>query len=203
MSTYRTICRWKPLKVTAKTSRNDRESINKTFRVKRSTIRRIESDASRSGISTNALVNNILSRYVEWDRVANEVGFVSLAPNMIHALLELSTEDIMFKAGERIATTSCFKDLSLHFFQQYDPGTFLKLALLLQKFGNNYKVQGERNENGGMDLSFYHDFGKKWSDFIGSLLHNELIRLRIEHTHEISDNAVVFKLSKHLEDKAF
>ena len=171
----------------------DGESVNKTFRVKRPIISRIEADAEREGISTNALVNNILARYVEWDRVANEIGFVSLAPNMIHGFLECSTEQGMAKAGEIIARSSCFKDLSLHYFQNYDPKTFMKLALLLQKYANNYKVQGERNEKGGTDLSFYHDLGKKWSYFIGTLLHNELLRLGLKHTYEISDNAVVFR----------
>jgi hypothetical protein len=161
-------------------------------------MRRIEADAERGGISTNALVNNILTRYAEWDRVANEIGFVSLAPNMIHALLECSTVELMSKAGALIAQTSCFKDLSLHYFQEYDPQTFLRLALLLQKYGNNYKVQGERNDEGGTDLSFYHDFGKKWSNLIGTLLHNELKRLELEHTFEVSDNAVVFRFAKHL-----
>jgi hypothetical protein len=189
------------VKTTTSKGRKDRESVNKTFRVKQSIIRRIEADAERGGISTNALVSNILTRYVEWDRVANEIGFVSLAPNMIHALLECTTLELMSKAGELISQTSCFKDLSLHYFQEYGPQTFLRLALLLQKYGNNYKVQGEGNKEGGTDLSFYHDFGKKWSNLIGSLLHNELMRLDLEHSYEVSDNAMVFRFVKHLTDE--
>ncbi len=188
------------VKAKPKSEKLDGESVNKTFRVKRPIIRRIEADAERDGISTNALVNNILARYVDWDRVANEIGFVSLAPNMIHGFLECSTEQQMAKAGDIIAKNSCFKDLSLHYFQKYEPKTFMKLALLLQKYGNNYKVQGERNEKGGTDLSFYHDLGKKWSAFIGTLLHDELNRLALEHEYEISDNAVVFRFADHVAD---
>src|SRR5690242_6521165 len=116
-----TLLGWKVVKRTAprQMTGGTAASVNKTFRVRRATIRRIEADAAREGISTNALVNNILKRYVEWDRVANEVGFVSLAPNMIHAVLESSTEELMAKAGKLIASNSCFKDLSLHFFQEY------------------------------------------------------------------------------------
>lgn len=179
------------------TSKED-ESINKTFRLKRTIMKRIEGDAKREGLSTNALVNNILTRYAEWDRVANEIGFVSLAPNMIHAILDCSTQELMIKAGELIAQNACFKDLSLHYFQDYDVEKFLKLTFLLQKYGNNYKVQGERNQHGGTDLSLYHDFGKKWSNLMGFLLHSELIRLGLEHTFEISDNAVVFRFKKGL-----
>jgi hypothetical protein len=181
------------VKPTEKDGSSDGESVNKTFRIKRPVISRIEADAEKEGISTNALVNNILTRYVDWDRVANEIGFVSLAPNMIHGLLAVSTEDQMGKAGDNIGKNSCFKDLSLHYFQKYDSKTFMKLALLLQKYGNNYKVQGETNHNGGSDLSFYHDLGKKWSSLIGTMLHYELNRIGMQHTFEISDNAVVFR----------
>lgn len=178
-------------------SSENAESINKTFRVKRQVIERIEADAEREGISTNALVNNILTRYYEWDRVANEIGFVSLAPNILDGFLQVSNEQQMAKAGSIVARSSCFKDLSLHYFQRYDPKTFMKLALLLQKYGNNYKVQGDTDADGGRDLSFYHDLGKKWSSFIGTLLHDELNRLGLEHTYEVSDNAVVFRFTDH------
>src|SRR5262249_48003658 len=100
-----------------------------------------------------------------------------------------------------IADNSCFKDVSLHFFQQYNPPAFVRLAQLFQKYANTYKLQGELNRKGGTDMSFYHDFGKKWSEFIAFLLHFELVRLRLEHTYEISDNAVVFRFKHNIEEE--
>jgi hypothetical protein len=70
------------------------------------------------------------------------------------------------------------------------------LAALFDKYANNYKVQADRPKGDGINISFYHEFGKKWSLFIANLLHGELLRLGVkDHTFEASENAVVFTFS--------
>ncbi len=173
--------------------------VNKTFRLKNEQVRKLEADAIRAGISTNGLITSIIQRFIEWDRYANEVNFISLPPSMLSGILSEVSEETMAKAGTYVAEKSCFKDICIHFFQGYDLALFTKVILLFDRYANNYKVQGERDKdgNGGTVISFYHDLGRKWSVFIANLLHGELLRLGVEdHTFEVSENAVVFSFPK-------
>jgi hypothetical protein len=170
-----------------------RPYVNKTFRLPAEELKRLEMDASSANMSTNGLIVSILERYLEWGSLANAVRIVSLPPNMVDGILANVTEKQMSDAGTYIGHTSCFKDLSLHFFQAYNPTLFAKLMTLFDRYANNYKVQADKNPSGGINVSLYHEFGKKWSLMVGNLLHHELLRLQVkDHTFEVSENAVVF-----------
>lgn len=170
--------------------------VNKTFRLRKEYLEKLELDASKANMSTNSLISSILERYMEWDSLANVVHFVSLPPNMVDGILANVTEESMSAAGKYIAEKSCFKDLSLHFFQAYTPPLFTRLTVLFDRYANNYKVQGDRTDGGTVNISFYHEFGKKWSLLISNLIHHELLRLGIDdHSYEVSENAVIFSFS--------
>ena len=167
--------------------------VNKTFRLPAEELRRLEMDAASANRSTNGLIVSILERYLEWGSYANAVRMVSLPPNMVDGILANVTEEQMSNAGTYIAHTSCFKGLSLHLFQAYNPTLFAKLMTFFDRYGNNYQVQADKSPSGGINVSLYHGFGKKWSLLVGNLLHHELLRLEVkDHTFEVSENAVVF-----------
>jgi hypothetical protein len=167
--------------------------VNKTFRLRADQLKRLEFDARGGNMSTNALIVSIIDRYLEWDKYSDIARFVSLPPNMVDGILANVTEKQMAAAGSYIADKSCFKDLSLHFFQAYNPTLFARLTTLFDRYANNYKVQADDSRNDGLHISFYHEFGRKWSLLVANLLHNELLRLGIKnHKFEVSENAVVF-----------
>ncbi len=171
--------------------------VNKTFRLKTTSVARLEADADRLGISVNSLIQNSIQRFIEWDRYADAVQMASFFPNMLDAVLEFTTEEKIEEMAKRIVATSCFKDVSLLIFKRYDPDVFLKMVSLLDRFGNNYRMQsGNGNANGEWSMSLYHNYGKKWSLFVGIILHGELLRLKVQHVHEISDNTIVLKFPR-------
>ncbi len=70
------------------------------------------------------------------------------------------------------------------------------MVYLIDRFGNNYRMQsGDGPDEHSMSL--YHNYCKKWSLFIGIILHNELLRLKLHHMYEITDNASVLKFRTH------
>lgn len=167
--------------------------VNKTFRLRSDYLNRMEVTAAKAHMSTNGLITSIIERYLEWNASADVVRFLALPPNMINGILTHVTESEMAESGEYVAQHSCFKDLSLHLFQEYNPDTFTRLLIFFDRYANTYKLQGDKTKTGGVNISLYHDYGKKWSLFLSNLLHGELLRLGIDnHTYETSDNAVVF-----------
>lgn len=167
--------------------------VNKTFRLKKEVIDILEDDAKRQGVSVNAMIQNSINRYVEWDRYCDSVQMAAFFPNMLDALLEHVSEEQIDRIAKRIVETSCFKDVNLLIFKRYDPDVFLKMVILMDRFGNNYRMQAGNGVDGEVSMSLYHNYGKKWSVFIGTILHKELLRLKVEHGYEISDNAIVLK----------
>jgi hypothetical protein len=170
--------------------------VNKTFRLKKSVVTTLEEDAARQGISVNALIQNSINRYVEWDRYCESVQMTTFFPNMLDAVLEHIDDATIEKMAKRIVETSCFKDVNLLIFKRYDPEVFLNMILLLDKFGNSYRLQVGDTDDELWSISLYHNYGKKWSIFNGVILHNELLRLKVQHSYEVSDNTVVLRFPK-------
>jgi hypothetical protein len=170
--------------------------VNKTFRLKTSSVARLEADADRLGISVNSLIQNCIQRFIEWDRYADAVQMTSFFPNMLDGVLEYVNNETVERMAKHIVDTSCFKDVSLLIFKRYDAQVFYKMVSLLDRFGNNYRMQSGNGTGDEPSISLYHNYGKKWSIFIGLILHGELQRLKIEHAYEISDNAIVLKFKK-------
>jgi hypothetical protein len=157
----------------------------------------LEADAQRLGISVNSLIQNSIQRFVEWDRYADAVQMTSFFPNMLDAVLEHTSSEAIEEMAKEIVATSCFKDVSLLIFKRYDPSVFFRMLGLLDRFGNNYRMQfGDGDGSGDYSVSLYHNYGKKWSLFVGVILHGELLRLKVQHTHEISDNTVVLQFPR-------
>lgn len=182
------------------TTRADGESVetymNKTFRLKSSSIARLESDANRLGISVNSLIQNSIQRYIDWDRYADAAQMAAFFPNVLDNVLDFVDLETVEQMAKQVVETSCFKDVCLLIFKRYDPAVLLNMITLLDRFGNNYRMQYGNGSSGEPSVSLYHNYGKKWSTFIGTILHGEFMRLKVEHNFEISDNAIVFKLPR-------
>ena len=67
--------------------------------------------------------------------------------------------------AKQIFETSCFKDVALLIFKRYDVEVFLKMVSLMDRFGNNYRMQSGEDNDGGREssMSLYHNYGKKWA----------------------------------------
>jgi hypothetical protein len=124
--------------------------VNKTFRLKASNVAMLEADANRLGISVNSLIQNSIQRFIEWDRYADSVQMTAFFPNVLDGVLEFINQETMEKMAKHIFDTSCFKDVCLLIFKRYDFEVFIKMICLLDRFGNNYRVQfGDGPASGG------------------------------------------------------
>lgn len=162
-----------------------------------SSISKLEADAERQGISLNSLVQRTIVRYADWDRYSENAYMASFLPNVLDAVLEFIDGETAGRMGSRVVETSCFKDAALMIFGHYDLDTFLQLVALMDRFGNNYKMQ-EVESDSEIAISLYHNYGKKWSMFMGTILHGELIRLSVKHDYDLSENAIVLKFDSRL-----
>ena len=59
-----------------------------TFRLDTMVIEELQRDADQGEISLNVLVNQVLRRYVEWDRYENKVGMIPIPKIMLSTLID-------------------------------------------------------------------------------------------------------------------
>lgn len=54
-------------------------------------------------------------------------------------------------------------------------------------------MQVRGNGSNEVSVSLYHNYGRRWSLLVVGVLHCELNRLKLEHTHGFSYSAIVFQ----------
>jgi hypothetical protein len=63
-----------------------------TFRIDTMVIEELQREADGAEISLNVLVNQVLKRYVEWDRFENKLGMVPIPKSILSSLINQTME---------------------------------------------------------------------------------------------------------------
>ena len=67
-----------------------------TFRLDENVINTLRAESGRHKISLNAMINQILQRYVEWDMYESKVGLISfLRPVAVELFKKMSKQEII------------------------------------------------------------------------------------------------------------
>lgn len=109
----------------------------------------------------NAMISSILRKYSEWDRYAEQFGFVTLTGDGFRVLLEAIEEEKLNEIAEDVAP-SLSREVALHFFKRVDFETFLRFILALFRYGHLGEYHVETTEDGDT-LTVHHDLGPNWS----------------------------------------
>ena len=148
---------------------NDKSNV--TISVDNKIFNEIKKDAENQGLSINALLNTMLTKYVLLYRPAEEqMGF--LVPHKFFSgLLEYIPEDNLVE----LIHTDGFEAIRSVFVQGGISFTienmityfFERIALWA---GTYYKFRNYYDEDGYLCLAFEHSYGIKWSRAIGSAI---------------------------------
>src|ERR671935_2968349 len=72
-----------------------REFVTMTFRINRKVIESFRKQSEESGISMNALVNQVLRHYIEWDSFEPRVGMIPFPKTVLAKIFaELDSDQI-------------------------------------------------------------------------------------------------------------
>jgi len=158
---------------------------NLTLSIDNKMISRLKNDAETQGLSVNAKVNSILSKYMLFYKRAEEQKFVTIPSKVYASMLEEFDDE---KAHKLIHDTVSAMMPSV-FIQNNIPVTldnlikysFQSISLWSGVYNhfNFYK-----NANGDLSLIFEHNFGERWSKVLGisfSNLINAMLGLSAEY----------------------
>lgn len=137
-----------------------------TSRVKEDVKKKLEEECELKNITLNTLIGQILSKHVDWDRFAENIGFTFTSKVAIKAFLELLSEEQI----EKITHNQC-KDAmksSIDFIQgEFNFESFIKT--LDQWIGSSNIPFRHITTKDSEKFVIQHDMGKNWSLYIVSL----------------------------------
>ena len=165
-------------------------TVLRTFRIPQSMNSSLEAEAKNRGLSVNALVSSLITKFDGWDRIADRFHFVSLTDDLLKALLaHASDEEIVTIAegiGFRLATEAMIfwsKEFTVESFIAY-----LTSRCRYAGYGNmEYEKKGTSHV-----MALQHSLGVKWSLFLQHLIDNVLRKkLGITPRIEVSETIVI------------
>jgi hypothetical protein len=150
--------------VLPKNESKSRKTILKTMRIPNYINTLLEEDAASKGVSVNALISMIMTKYAEWDRYIERFGGITIKPQAFKKILEVVDDnklaDIAKRSGSRFP-----KEFVLFWFKRASLDTYLKSLKLICKYKGyaRYELESDGSE---YTIILVHDLGEKWSNFL-------------------------------------
>lgn len=169
-------------------------TVLKTFRYPRHLNAALEQEAKAKGLSPNALVSMIFTKYTDWDRYAEKFGFVSITHETLRFLLgSVDMEKLMSAAQESGAQVP--KEAVMFWFKKMDVNTFLSYLENVCRFAGQAKYASQ-SSGGDYSITLRHEFGMKWSYWLKCSLDAALRKaLHIVAEFELAEGEVVCRFS--------
>lgn len=153
---------------------------------------KLETESEMDGTTLNTLTSKVLTKHVEWDRFAEDIGFVFLTKPFLRSLLERIDEETI----KRIAVSTCksaIRDAIIFIKGEINMGSFLSAIDLW--FGASHMPFRHIVKQDSDRYIVQHDLGKKWSIYIVTVINAVLSEMGYKTTDQkIDDQSVSFEI---------
>ena len=160
-----------------------------TFRLDTKVIEELQREADQGEISLNVLVNQVLRRFVEWDRYENKLGMIPIPKSMLSTLID---ETMRFASDAKIPDLESYRakivnnaaetalnvmrDSVLFMRKDYSFWTVLDV---LREYMKVAGIMSDHRIEAGRKHVFIiqHELGENWSLFAKELLSKIFVEL--------------------------
>lgn len=160
-----------------------------TFRLDTKVIEELQREADQGEISLNVMVNQVLRRFVEWDRYENKLGMIPIPKSMLSTLIDETMQlasdakipdldsyrtKIVNNAAE--TALNVMKDSVLFMRKDYSFWTVLDV---LREYMKVAGIMSDHRIEAGRKHVFIiqHELGENWSLFAKELLSKIFVEL--------------------------
>ncbi len=152
-------------------------------------------DANTKGLSVNALVASILTKYSEWDRYADKFGLVTITRVGLRTMIEGMGEESAARVARETGGQNP-QEMTMFWFKKPNFDTFLSYLNIICRYGGNGQYELEMD---GRDCTilFHHGLGINVSKYLGYFF-TEAIRdiVGASAKTETGRNTLVLKFQK-------
>jgi hypothetical protein len=159
----------------------------------------LEREAAEKGIPVGTLLSTILRKYVDWDRLIEKYGFISLPNAVFKSLLDEVDADKIARIGKESGKS--FRERLLFWFKEANVQSLIALILITYRYSGLAKCEYQKFGDDYV-ITLKHELGRKWSIYTRELLRtalNEILAKTAET--EITDSSVMVRFSAKLEVK--
>lgn len=172
--------------------KTDQKTITRTIRLPSRIDNILQKDAKEKRTTVNSLISTALTKYAEWDRYAESIGFISLQRNefklIIDSLDDEKIKRIAEETGSRIA-----KELTMFIFKKVTLDTFLSMNSLWFRYSGHGTAEIETDER-NYTIVIHHELGRKWSTYVAHFASQALkSTLGVVPKINITEYSVVFE----------
>ncbi|TLX80037.1 MAG: hypothetical protein E6L05_00615 [Thaumarchaeota archaeon] len=148
---------------------------------------KLKASAKIEGLPLNAMINQILIEYLQWDMTATKAGWIVVLSDVLKRMMNELDEKTLYKIA--VATADSTKDVRLMMTgDDTIDGFFSILRNRLRKSGISYV---ESSEKGMIKFIIHHNMGKKWS-FFYKIQHERMLQnLGQQATLDFTENTLV------------
>ncbi len=164
----------------------------RTIRINKWLDEVLEAEAKEQNISVNTLVNLVLTKYIQWDRNVEKMGYVSLSPEMLRDFVSAIDDDEISEIGKRHGTYH--RGLVSHCFGEANLDSYLKWYPFWGKYSRLYSYSC-KSDGRSFTLVHEHDFGPKMSIYQRSFEEVGLRDIGIRPESEISGRTVTIRFN--------
>jgi hypothetical protein len=191
-----------------KTKKKVRHNSSLSTRLSSELEQQLKEEAEKKGITTSALINNVLSRYMLWDRMFERFSLVTLDISSFRYILDSMSVETAANCGrltgERIKGFIQFRHgkISIQNFLSWLDQSSKYLGIKQFEILEKPSIEPEQSTGvvnatrnaGYYSIALYHDMGIKWSIYNKKRIEAAMgsIFLDVSPTFEIGENFVKF-----------
>ncbi|WP_148699703.1 hypothetical protein [Candidatus Nitrososphaera evergladensis] len=150
------------------------DSINATFRVNASVMKKLRAESEKRQTSLNAYINQVLLQHVEWDLFESRIGMMPFPkPVLANIFASLSTEEIKMLATGIGKNTAI--EMSIFVQGRFNVETFISWIETRMKNSGCEVVYHTGGDDGARKtIVIKHDLGKNWSLYMKTMIESAL-----------------------------
>jgi len=140
---------------------SNKKTVLRSIRLSAEHEKLLEEDAKKKGLSVNALLTTLITKYAEWDRFAERFGYVSVGRQGFKGLFDLLSDEALIAHG-RDAGGKNAPEITRFWFGRLDLQAFLSFLVVHSKYSGLYHyelVNNGRNHS----ITFHHELGPRYN----------------------------------------
>jgi hypothetical protein len=172
--------------------RKRQKATTRTIRLPEYLDNLLERDSEDKRISVNSLVTSLITKYAEWDRYTEKIGFISLPREVIKLVFDSIDDEKISQVAEGFGSRHA-EEYRMFWFKRLSPDTFLdQLALFCRYAGlARYEIKTDERE---YVIVLHHELGKKWSIFLSRIIEQVMKNtIKVIPKFDITEYSVVFR----------
>lgn len=171
-----------------------KKSVVRSIRITQELDDLIRQDAADKGLTVNALISSVLSKYAEWDRYADRFGFVTITRDGFRSFVEAIEDEKLVQIAEELGSRNP-KEMTLFWFKRLNLATFLQYLSIYSRYGRigEYEVEAA---NGSHTITLHHDLGSKYSLLLSRFLRKALETVaNVSPQLSVGENALAIRFA--------